>query len=241
MAEGGGSVTYDSSGNQKVGTIDSLITWSSGAYGHYLDWASVINNLDFINLGPASRILPTAIQATIVVRARFIDLTSDQRLVTFRLGSTSKFAVLVGRTDNKVSAFARNAANGLINIDSTANVTVNTWYDVAFVADPPNGILYIDGMVQGSNATVDAVNTFNFTTDDVEVGGVTGGTAPFTGAMSFLRIYNRALTPSEVMSLYADPFLEFKRRRRYFFVQQEGINLVPRLMAQKYAMRRRAA
>lgn len=87
------------------------------------------------------------------------------------------------------------------NNDSTASLTINTWYHVAASSTAGGSVtLLINGAVDstGANSTVSS-------TDDVTIGQdfTSGGGRYFQGMIADVRIYNRVLSPSEVFGIYA--------------------------------------
>ena len=79
---------------------------------------------------------------------------------------------------------------------STAQLEV--WTFIAFTYDGTNSIGYIDN----ETPVIDPEGTTEF--NRFRIGRNRNGNTYFTGAIDELRIYNRALTASEISSLYAN-------------------------------------
>jgi len=77
----------------------------------------------------------------------------------------------------------------------------NKWYMVAFTVDPTEGTkLYVDGILVTSNSLAD--NTFSARYGYIGARGTYSD--EFSGQIDEFRIYNRALSETEVLSLYHD-------------------------------------
>ena len=134
-------------------------------------------NADYINLKASSTMLPpTQTGATISAWVKNTSLTNDERIFGLFNGGNSKFAILMGRTDNKASVFLRNSANALIQLDSDTNYTTGDWYHLTATAEASSGILYQNGASVGTSASVDVTKTLNdFNTQVAMIGLNSGG------------------------------------------------------------------
>ena len=77
-------------------------------------------------------------------------------------------------------------------------VTLNTWQHIATVHSGTNVIFYKNGSAIGSSTT-----SINLTTaQNVTIGNNTGGTRAFDGQISDVKVYNSALSASEIKKIY---------------------------------------
>jgi beta-galactosidase len=86
---------------------------------------------------------------------------------------------------------------------STAGYNDGLWHQAAFVVDTTGGRLYVDGAQKGSQPWTGLAGPVS-TVQEVELGqypGVLG----MPGAVDELRLYNRALSASEVLQLFTTP------------------------------------
>ena len=84
-------------------------------------------------------------------------------------------------------------------------VTLNTWQHIATVHSGTNVIFYKDGSAIGSSTT-----SVNLTTaQNVTIGNNVGGTRGFDGLISDVKVYNSALSASEIKNIYNS------QRKRY--------------------------
>jgi len=82
------------------------------------------------------------------------------------------------------------------------------WHHVAGVADGVNGYLYIDGLFAGSN--IGGFTHFNMN-GNYEIGHALGNpTRFFEGQIKDFKIFNTALTATEVKNLYSGKDLDYK-------------------------------
>jgi len=77
------------------------------------------------------------------------------------------------------------------------------WHHVAFVVDASGGWLYVDGALKASRGWTGAPGAAS-TIQELSIGRYPGTTKPyFPGSIDDARIYNRALSATEVSILYA--------------------------------------
>src|SRR3989338_7463215 len=99
-------------------------------------------------------------------------------------------------TANKLNFHDGDAAS----IVSNASVTDGTWHHVVAVSDVSNAYLYIDGGLDKSGGDVNWAK--GCSTLDVRIGTRSNGDFQFIGLIDDVRIYNRALSASEIQRLY---------------------------------------
>jgi uncharacterized protein len=89
-------------------------------------------------------------------------------------------------------------------IDGQASLPTGIWTHVAVVLGPAGGLLYLDGAVVGTSA--------GMTLRPADLGAMPAsyigrshfaGDPYLDGRIDDLRIYNRALSPEEILSLYS--------------------------------------
>ena len=94
---------------------------------------------------------------------------------------------------------SNNAATDISDVVVT-NLGVG-WHFVALTYDVNNGsVLYCDGKNIGSNATTGFTSSLPF-----RIGRDGNGSDKFFGQIKSVALYNRALTPTEIMDLYINP------------------------------------
>ncbi len=94
------------------------------------------------------------------------------------------------------------APAGTVCITSSSQITANTWYHVVGVKSGTEGFIYINGVQVAYSSSMPST-IFN-TTASALIGYSGSATAQqyFTGNLDEVRIYNRGLSQTEVVSLY---------------------------------------
>jgi hypothetical protein len=203
-----GTTLPDQSGNGRNGT---LVTGTGGTAGYAFGPGKVGDALDLVVASRGYATLPAgllanACEATVATWVyvnssvnwqRIFDFGKDQNVYMF-LASTNS---TTGKLRFAISISGNSAAAEQI-IDGTAALPTGAWHHVAVVLGGSGGILYLDGAQVGSNATMtlrpadlaDPPNYYigksQFTWDPT-----------FDGNIDELRIYNRALSPTEIQAL----------------------------------------
>ncbi len=89
-----------------------------------------------------------------------------------------------------------------VSIFSTALVSDGEWHHVALTASRTgNAILYVDGVVEGTPASLSAVGSLDEPGSPVFIGDIGFQGQPFDGVLDDVHIYNRVLTAAEVRQL----------------------------------------
>lgn len=203
MNEGGGSKVFDSSGNGNMGTLVADTHFVAGKFGGSAlnfdgtgDYVDLIYNSS-LSFGTgdftlSAWIYPHTVSSYIVIFGKDV---VGERDWDFGLGSQSgKLVFYDGQTD--------------ISIHSNAVLSANSWQQVIATRSGTTLTLYVDAKVQGVGTSEG-----NFTeTNDIYIGAreYAGYEQYFDGIMDQLRIFNRALTASEIAQLYREPFAVFK-------------------------------
>ena len=142
---------------------------------------------------------------------------SDAMFTQAARGTVNGDQLVIFAEDNGVSV----GFTGARLIFDKGNLNIREWNHFTLVvplnSDTDGVTGYVNGVRKtptyeaGSNQTI---NTFD--NGDEAIGAVGGGTPQlfFNGRLDEIRIYNRTLNGSEAKSLYTDPFLEFRPRRR---------------------------
>jgi hypothetical protein len=214
--EGSGSQVFDLSGNGRnctFGAGAASPAWSSGKYGSCLsfdgaDYAS--RNNDIIS----------GLPVTIVTRARSSNTANIQQVVSFADNTTTDNNILEVRFrgdvgGDPVEAGIGTAASAYANAQSITGYVANEWIDIAATFEA--GItskIYINGIFEANDT--DALAAFPSSANEFNIGARPESTRIFflTGKVSFVYIFNRALSASEIAQLYREPFCMFEEAMR---------------------------
>ena len=202
--EGSGAVAVDSSGNNRNGTVVDA-TWSTGKLGSAvgLNGTSAYVNIDGFKGINADRTDPNnPIQQPFSV-ACWINTAVDGALVTW--GSSDGTGVGGQYQSFRIHGGTLRAEHGNGNLRGNTPVSDGEWHHAALTVVEggnlrvPQNRLYVDGqedtVFSGSN------NIYNLTEDaDVSIGQrASHGDRFFTGLIDEVKIYDRALSPGELL------------------------------------------
>jgi hypothetical protein len=185
--------------NPTINNVNTYITNRKGianSAGSYVGSSSPIMQIgytNFFNVGTnpftiSFWVRPTT-QADGIVIALFGVSSTNVVMLRFRVA------------DLKIYTYVRDTnGNGVANLASSANFTLNTWAFVTLRKNANNTVQlrigttwYSLGTTSG-NVNLDSANKFIFSQGSVPT--------PFSGALDDVFFYNRALTDNEVTSLY---------------------------------------
>ena len=213
MNEGAGNVVHDLSGNGNDGAITGS-AWAVSNRGTALNF----DGSDYIEL-PAAADSSGQSERTLSIWFARDSLVTTVALYSECVGVYWRNTIYI-RGGAGYSWDTRDTSTGDTggrdnDLDVTAPNVIGTWYNLVCVYSVSAGTktMYLDGVLLGSTAT--GVNPFTATASDFfRIGDdVGGGWSDYLGKVSQVAIYNRALTPSEIASLYRDPYQMFRRNK----------------------------
>src|SRR5262245_27892947 len=199
--EGSGTFVSDSSGNGNNGTLVNGPIWTSGEIAGVLFFDGVDDYVSFASQA----------QSTISISA-WIYAQATPGNVFPRIIDTPGYALFLAEPSNPKSnpaslGFLSRRSDGDGEWDTPANsMAYNSWNHVAVVYDSSstsnNADLYINGVKQ----TISKITPPRGTQTSNEGEGIIGNHIPLNrgwdGLIDELRIYNRALSAAEIVSLY---------------------------------------
>ena len=191
--EGTGTTAGDSSGNGNVLTLLNGALWSGGRYDGGLSLSGTANasaaNSPSLNLS-GSYTLAAWINASTLNGYQTVLIKEN----TNGGGGCGYWLQTVG--DQISSGF--NNGSGCIEHAATANLQLNTWYHVAAVFDDTANTyqIYLNGMLLSSQTetTAPVPNNLNLTLGETSFG------ENWNGVLDEVRIYNRALSQTEIQT-----------------------------------------
>jgi hypothetical protein len=211
--EGSSSTAKDSSGNGNDGTIYGAV-WTSGKIGHALsfdglnDWVDIPDDISPEHITLAAWIYPTG----------FDDAPGDQGnpIITKETGRgtppwSESFAWRLRITPRshhlQLQVFTDTGGASAV---STTVLQVRTWYHVAGTYDGITAKLYVDGTLEDLNVSSD-LGPLVTTSLPTAIGHLEGWSVQwFEGIIDEVRVYNRALSSSEIEALLAIPKTVFE-------------------------------
>ncbi|MFA6198746.1 MAG: LamG domain-containing protein, partial [Patescibacteria group bacterium] len=196
--EGTGTVALDSSGNNNTGTIYGPPAWINGKVGKALVFNGTTN---YVSAGNGSAVNITSS----LTLATWAMLTSQSIVGTF----ISKGNYNAGRAGYVFYPMYSPPKFGVgveLQGVSPANLLTpsytldfNQWYFVAITRDGSKTSIYVDGSLVAQQSATGAIIT---NTDNLTIGNDSGLAYPHKGYLDDVRVYNRALSPGEIRSLY---------------------------------------
>jgi len=165
--------------------------WVEGKFGKALKFGGINN---YVNLGDKFDTLTTG---TIEWLMKFSDdfnssVTIDER----PWGKQNEYEVRWDADDGK-ARFDMDYSNALVSIKN--NWDSGVWYHCVFVWDATSSEFYVNGILENTGGGVSlSDDTSEFYIGE---GGYNRGSENFNGIIDSFRIYNKALTPEEILIL----------------------------------------
>lgn len=195
--EGTGTQAGDSSGQGNTGTITGA-TWVDGKRGKAL---SFNGTSAYVNLSASNKFIPANNSpVTISLWFNANSISSGQngnRIVNIHRDSSagSALALALGEND-RVQYY--NYADTSTYYFST-HITASRWYHIALTYNGSSFQPYFNGNADGSAVTRSLTGGGSYA---AKIGSYDGASTYFAGTLDDIRIYNRALTATEVTALY---------------------------------------
>jgi PKD repeat protein len=190
--EGSGTSVTDASGNGNSGTITGATWTSAGRYGKALLFNGTnslvtIKDTAFLHLGSA---------LTLEAWVNPTTLASWKNLIYKPQGSTGISYVLQGASSSsQVPSLGMSICSA--NLMAPNPLPLNTWSHIAATYDGTTARFYVNGTLVASQAQT---GTITETTDALTIGGNSAYGENWAGLIDEVRIYNRALSATEVQT-----------------------------------------
>jgi len=199
LDEDSGSTANDRSGNGNDGTVSGATPGATGVLG--TTCYSFDATDDYVTTGITT--LPSNHTFAAWVNLASVESggnTSDGQFIVRSEGTDTATLRNSSTGEWEFAVFDGSASTTQISITGSTP-TAGTWYHVVGVYDEDagEGTLYVDGEVDGSDTSSFTLDT---SATDISFGGRNDGTRPLNGDLDDVRIYNRALTATEISYLY---------------------------------------
>ena len=196
-----GTTAVDSSGNGYTATLYNAPAWVVGISGNALSF----NGKNQYGSVPSTSVL-NAYPLSVAVWVKTASTSGAHGIVNkYKASSFNGYQIFVNNGDLCAWYFKDSADyvwDGSGCTLSAPGVADNKWHHVVFTVDAMGGKLYVDGVQKASQAWTGVAGattspaTFNFARYQ-------GATAPyFAGSLDDVRLYNGALSTSQVATLY---------------------------------------
>jgi len=198
--EGTGTMAADSSGNGNHGTLVNGTSWSTGIKGNALSFDGVAGNViisDSSSLGLSNSFTLSAWVFPTAAQNRFTAVMSKNSASdhTYFLYATSSNSYCGGTGDPLAGA---NITATQQVICGQSGLPLNRWSHLVSSYDGSNLNLYVNGSL---SQNVPASGAIDIATGPLQIGASYFGEY-FQGSLDEVRVYNRALSPTEVHDVY---------------------------------------
>ncbi len=217
--EGTGTVTYDESGNGNTGTLTNSPAWQATSTCKMSYCLSFSGGNWVVVQDPSSGVLDPTSQYTLSAWIRYATTTGYGFIISKSSGGSGGGYELFRNTGSGAIRFSScdvsgNCGGGYFDITTPLGYNDGGWHQVvATVATGSTANIYVDGTLVKQSGTVTQNNVQNSYNLFIGARGQSGGNG-FNGFIDDVRIYNRALSASEIKLFYNSSVF-----RRYFYVQ----------------------
>ncbi len=198
LDEGSGTLAADSSGYENDGTVSGA-AWTTGQSGGALDFDGV----DDLVTVPSDPSLDITDELTLTAWVKVRSFENWEGIITKGTTKTSYGLNVWGDGTIRLTANWGSPTGG-VGIgawNSTLTLSADTWHHVAATYDGQTIRFYVDGVEDSRKPT--PTLTFGVTAEPLTLGGDLPGVAEYLdGSLDDARVYPRALSASEVQTLF---------------------------------------
>jgi len=188
---GSGTTWTDMSNTSRIATLINGPTYSSSDGGS-IDFDGTN---DYANFNSTAS-LPTArLAGTIMAWAKTDSIASGDKIIFSYGTSVTSQSRFIGLS---TSSFVFGGFSDNIT-SSTLFATTNTWFHIAGIYDGTNASLYVNGVLIAGPTSKTSWNTGSQT---AQIGRLPNGSGYWTGNISQLLVYNRAIAGNEVLNYF---------------------------------------
>jgi hypothetical protein len=191
LDETAGVTAYDGSGQGHDATWTGGVTFSSNTTnGKYNQGVEMTDSGYYMNYTSSS--LP-AEEISLSVWVKFNDISGTSNLFWHNwvgLGGWTMFEW----SDNKIYFGVASAGPTQNNIESDSVITTGVWYNIVSTYDGATARLYINGVQQSNTVSPGSIS--------LETSGTVRLGSNVKGILDEMRIYDRALSASEILEIY---------------------------------------
>jgi hypothetical protein len=195
----------DVSGHGNTGQLINMSTTTSPVPGKIGQALKFNGSSSYVNLGNATS-LGTG-NFTMAAWIKASQARSDWRDIITKWPNAYAFQIDKGGGGfcpsggmSVAGALIMNEANAVVVCGGSV-VDDGKWHHVAYTRNGSTRVFYVDGAAITSISNTNTIPSLTAALND-NIGQLTGGGQQFTGTIDDVRIYNRALSSSEVQALY---------------------------------------
>lgn len=203
--EGAGLTAFDVSGKKKHGTLTNGPTWTAGKFGKAINFDG---SNDYVSTGASTPYQGTNI--SISLWARNTSTSNNSLFGAAADSSASRINAHLPYSGVVYWDFGRITSGG--RLSKIAPTLTDGWHHWVFWASGGNSMkIYLDGAEWATQASGDSAGYTGSST--FSIGSFLPSSLYFNGRIDNVRIYNRALSESDVKQLYTDPFAGFSQAK----------------------------
>lgn len=194
LDEKSGTSVYDSSGNDKTGTISSG-TWANGKYGGGLDFNGNVDHVSVDSPGLPTRDFSYSVWVNLDANYNNTILESTNGAISSTVGH--EFLIWID-TGSKIRVYL----DDTLVVTSPSNMPTRSWTHLAVTRSGSAVTLYLNGRVEvtGSNGTTLNFNGCPFLIGTDADGGCTGSYGQSAdGRFDEVKVYNYARTAKQII------------------------------------------
>ncbi|GEM_PF-6113247 len=193
MDEIGGTTAADVTTNNNIGNLTNGPTFVAGKYNNGIQFDGVndfVSSTNFISLSPST-------STTIMAWVKLTSTVASQVIIAKGTAANSQYYIRE-QAGGAVRFFITAGGSGATLTTAAGVITANTWYHIAGVYNGTDLRIYVNGALVGGPLS----KTGNMVDNGlgVAIGGHTDAALPLGGIIDDTRIYNRALTLSEIQT-----------------------------------------
>lgn len=186
---------FDSSGNSNNGTPNGGVIFSDGVSGQATSFDGVD---DYVDAGNAASLDITVGSYEAWFKAGSFPAPNSNSMIVGKYGVSMGFYLWLETTNGGITRIQASPSGspGQIAIATTIP-SLNVWYHVVGTFDGTNAKIYVNGVLENSVAATAATNN-----DNLNIGRENDNTRYFNGLIDEVKIYNRALSSTEIAQEY---------------------------------------
>jgi len=190
--EGSGTTAFDSSGNGNDGTLNGDPKWVAGKYGGALKFNG---SSDYLAAPDSESLDINADQLSIAAWINGEDWPAANHIVR-KIADTGTSSIYMIRVQPDTVRVYLNTSDGETIVQGTTVLPTNEWVHVALTYDGTEARIYVNGQL---DVSMDVSGELTESNNELRIGrGEPSGY--FVGMIDDVRLYNHALTESELLS-----------------------------------------
>lgn len=195
------NTTADSSGNGNTATLNGMSKTASPAVGKIGQALTFDGSSSYVAAADSTSLDASSVTIAGWFRFNAVNGTFQTGAGKWHVGVNQQYLLQLNN-DNKIGFWTGDGSTGASDIESTTTPVAGTWYFIVGAISGSSKSLYINGVLEnsGAGASVGSSNA------EFSVGSKLNSSGShfefLNGMADDVRVYNRALSSSEVVELY---------------------------------------